>query len=126
MKVSFQQSGNFSDTLAWLAKVSKPIQPSVIHQIARDGEVALSKNTPKDTGETASSWTSDITTRGNVLEVAWRNHAHPQSRLNVAKLIDLGHGTRNGGYVPPRPYIKQSMESVWKKVDNVVMKELVK
>lgn len=119
MKVSFHTKGGFDNVLKWFDKASN-IKPSMVGNIASQGVARLSSNTPKDTGETALSWVYDVTANKNTLEIAWKNIAHPESQANVATLIELGHGTRNGGYVQPRPYIKQSMEPVWRKLDNDV------
>lgn len=126
MKVTFESKGDFDKTRAWLSRVANrtPIQP--LRQIAREGEQALASNTPRDTGATASGWTSEITSSGSVSEVSWMNQAHPGASVNVAKIIDQGHGTGTGGYVPPRPYIKKSMESVWKSAGDRIAKELTK
>lgn len=124
MKVKFESKGGFNNTLKWFDKASN-IQAAMVKDVADYGETMLRHGTPEDTGETASGWESDITVNKNSLEVAWKNTAHPESEVNVAKLVELGHGTRTGGYVAPIPYIKQSMAPVWKKLDNDI-KELMK
>jgi hypothetical protein len=60
-----------------------------------------------------------------VVEIGWTNDAHPEASVNIAKLIELGHGTGTGGYVAPKPYIKKAMEPIWKSTDGVA-KELIK
>lgn len=126
MKVSFDSKGDFDVIRGWLNKVTHHNPSASMKQIANAGEKSLASHTPKDTGETASGWESEITTRGNVTEIAWKNKAHPESSANVAKLIETGHGTATGGYVQPRPYIKEAMKPVWDSVDNKVIKELIK
>ncbi|MCU7525656.1 MAG: HK97 gp10 family phage protein [Ignavibacteria bacterium] len=125
MNISFKVDGDFSNTEAWLRKMSNLRPPSTLEKIANDGVEKLSSATPIDTGETASGWKSEITTNGNITEVVWKNTAHPESPVNVAKLIELGHGTKNGGYVQPHPYIKEAMKPVWESVEKVT-KELIK
>lgn len=126
MEISFESKGGFENVERWLDKVSKTDMSSPLNQIAGQGTRSLSTHTPiGDTGETANSWKGTITKSGDVTEIAWTNNAHPEARVNVAKLIDLGHGTGTGGYVPPRPYIKEAMAPVWDNVDGVI-KELIK
>jgi hypothetical protein len=125
MKISFESKGDFSNMEKWLNKVVKTNMESPLNQLGAQGTKSLSSHTPMDTGETASGWQSDVIKRGEVSEVVWTNTAHPESRVNVAKLIELGHGTGTGGYVPPKPYIKNAMTPVWSKVDGVV-KELIR
>lgn len=126
MRVTFQSKGDWAETRKWLKQVSKGIPTSVVNEIARKGEQALKAGTPKTTGETATGWYAEVKTRGNISEIVWKNKAHPESRVSVALLIELGHGTRTGGYVPPKPYIKQAMESVWAIAGDVVAKEMTK
>lgn len=126
MKVSFDSKGDFDNSLKWLKNASSPKLSNSVDQIARDGVASLMSNTPKDTGETASGWKSEVkmTTKG--LEIVWTNTAHPELSVNLAKLIELGHGTRNGGYVSPRPYIKQSMDSVFRTAGDKLAGEMFK
>lgn len=126
MKVDFQTQGSFDNLEKWLNNVSSANPSRALNQIANDGVKRLMDGTPKATGRTASGWTSTITTKGHLSEIAWTNNAHPGQRVNIAKLIDQGHGTGTGGYVPPKPYIKNSMSSVWKKAGDVITKELIK
>lgn len=124
MKVKFRSTGGFNNALKWFKEASN-VKSSDLKKIADYGTTCLSDGTPEDTGETSSGWEYDITKNRNSSEIAWRNTAHPESEVNVAKLIELGHGTKTGGYVAPKPYIRQSMEPVWKKADTI-MKEMMK
>lgn len=126
MKVTFEGKGDFSNAEAWLKDISTRSPSMALNQIAREGEGSLSSNTPKDTGATASGWKANVTSKGSISEVAWINTAHPGLNVSVAKLIDQGHGTRNGGYVQPRPYIKQAMDKIWKDAGDKIAKEMVK
>lgn len=126
MKISFNSKGDFNVIRSWLDNVSKRNPSTTLDRIAGEGVKSLKSNTPRETGETASSWLSEVITKGDISEIAWKNTAHPESQVNVAKLIELGHGTGTGGYVPPKPYIKKSMAPVWKEVDNKIVKELIK
>lgn len=125
MKISFESKGDFNNMERWLNKVVKTNMESPLNQLASQGTKRLAAGTPVDTGETAAGWQADVIKRGDVSEIVWTNNAHPEAEVNVAKLIDLGHGTGTGGYVAPRPYIKESMKPVWNKVDGIV-KELIK
>lgn len=126
MKISFETKGDFEEIRKFLDNVSKNDPSMALSRIANDGEKSLSRNTPRDTGATASGWRAEITTKDNNSEIAWRNIAHPNERVNVAKIIDQGHATGTGGYVPPKPYIQKAMESIWKTAGDDIAKELIK
>lgn len=122
----FESRGNFDNMSKWLDKVSNANANAALGQIALEGGRSLASATPKATGETASGWKAEVTAKGDISEVAWTNGAHSESTANVAVIIDQGHGTGTGGYVPPRPYIKGAMDSVWKTAGDKIAKELVK
>lgn len=125
MNISFESKGDFSNMERWLDSVVKTDMQSPLNQLASQGTKSLAAHTPMETGETASGWQADVIKRGEVSEIVWTNTAHPEAKVNVAKIIDIGHGTGTGGYVPPRPYIKKAMKPVWSKVDAIV-RELIK
>lgn len=124
MRVIFDSKGDFKDTRSWLDRVLKKSPAPLLREIATDGERRLAENTPKDTGETAASWKSNITVGKGVHDISWINTAHPHTRNNVALMIETGYATGTGGYVPPRPYIRQSMDRVYKKIDAKMEKEM--
>lgn len=126
LKISYTSKGDFDNALKWLSDVPKKSPTPVIDSIAEDGVKQLQTNTPRDTGMTSAGWFAEVkmTTKG--LDIIWKNRAHPELNVNLAKLIELGHGTRNGGYVSPRPYIKQSMDSVFKTAGDKLAGELYK
>ena len=126
MQVTFQSKGDFANAEAWLKDISTRTPTMALNQIASEGERSLSNNTPKDTGKTASGWKAIVETKGGITEVSWVNTAHSNLHVNIAKLIEQGHGTGTGGYVAPRPYIKQSMEKIWETAGDRIAKELVK
>lgn len=126
MKVSFESKGSFGKATKWLEDISTRSPKTTLNQIAKEGELALAANTPKDTGETALGWISEVVSQNGNNEVVWRNQAHPDESANIAKLIEIGHGTGTGGYIPPRPYIKQAMEPTWKTAGDRLAKELIK
>lgn len=126
MSVSIESKGGFEKALAWLDRVSSAKPITSANAIAKAGEQALKNGTPKDTGATANGWRSDVKMNANGLEISWKNVAHPGESVNIAKLIELGHGTRTGGYVQPQPYIKQSVRPVLDSGGDRIVKEMIK
>lgn len=125
MKVSFTSKGDFGIITRILNRAANKNPSSILRSIASEGTQRLASGTHRDTGETASGWTETITTSRNVSEIVWTNRAHPHTGVSIAKMIELGHGTGTGGYVAPRPYIRQSMKPVWDSIDNKVVKEMM-
>lgn len=124
MKIRYETKGDFKRTQSWLNRISRNETIEGFGRLAEEGTKRLSSNTPKDTGVTAMGWRDQVNKTKDGIEIVWTNVAHPEASVNIAKIIDIGHGTRNGGYVPPRPYIKSSMQPIWDMVDKMV-RELI-
>lgn len=126
MKLTIESKGEFNKVNAWLAGVVNRSPVPALRKIAAEGERSLASNTPRNTGETASGWVSQITTyrTNNVIE--WMNVAHPEALVNIARIIERGHGTGTGGYVPPNPFIERSMNAVYNNSGDSLAKELFK
>jgi hypothetical protein len=75
----------------------------------------LSAATPVETGETAHSWTYEVRQSKGSYEIVWKN-THVVNGANIALLIQYGHGTGTGGYVPGRDYINPAMKPVFDKI----------
>jgi hypothetical protein len=97
-----------------------------INGVAQQGVNALAAATPKRSGRTAAMWSYRIIVVGDGLSIEFHNSNVNQGR-NIAVLIRYGHGTRNGGYVPPndfitpalRPIFEQIADNAWKAVTSV-------
>ena len=44
--------------------------------------------------------------------------------VNIAIILQYGHGTRNGGYVAGRDYINPAIQPIFDKIANDVWKEV--
>ena len=94
-----------------------------LERFGRIGVNALSQATPAETGETANSWDYQVTRKAGRYIISWHN-THEDDGVNVAVIIQYGHGTGTGGYVQGRDYINPTMrpvfdqilEDVWRQV----------
>ena len=126
MRIGIESVGDFENATKWLKEASSKSPMDSLRDIADKGVAALTSATPVgDTGETASGWIAQIESNGGSSEVSFVNVAHPEESVNVAKIIETGHGTGNGGYVAPRPYIQKAMDSVFEDGVNKVTKEMI-
>lgn len=123
MRVDIVTKGDFRNITNWLNGVKDKSPTLVLRDIGREGVESLSRATPiGETGETAMGW--DYTIDGS--EVAWINRAHPEAAVNIAKIIQTGHGTGTGGYVPPYDYITPAMEMVYRRASERIQREMIK
>lgn len=110
--IYFTSSGSTNRTEQWLHKM---MDGSIFDQLERYGQIgvnALAAATPKDTGETANSWYYEIVKDGKSWSIIWDN-SHVEEGRPIAVLLQMGHGTRDGGYVPGRDYINPALRPVF-------------
>lgn len=88
------------------------------------GVAALSQATPKDTGQAAISWGYRVIKSAKHPGIEWFSTDIDANGTPIVILIQYGHATGTGGYVPGRDFINPTMqpifdqiaEDVWKKV----------
>lgn len=123
--ITFKQSGNFEKTDTFLRNAKRASYLRVLSKYAEEGVAALAQATPKESGETATSWSYEIKEGRGSVSVVWKNN-HVVNGANVAILLQYGHGTRNGGYVQGRDYINPAMRSVFDKMADAAWKEVTR
>lgn len=124
--VSFNYKGDNSKTSKWLEKLKRADFLSKLDEYGQLGVTALSAATPQDTGQTAASWGYKIEYKDDGAIITWTN-SNVVRGVNIAVILQYGHGTRNGGYVQGIDYINPAMkpifdgiaESAWKEVRSV-------
>lgn len=106
-----------------LKKMASGVLFENLDPYGRRGVDALASATPRDTGETADSWGYQTNYKDHRYSLSWFN-THNEDGVNIAIILQYGHGTGNGGwvqgtdYVNPaiRPIIDDAISNVWKKV----------
>lgn len=121
--ISVKQKGDFSKTEKFLKKTLGADYRSVLEKYGREGVVALSNATPMDTGLTASLWRYEIVQEGSSISVVWHND-NVQKGVNIALILQYGHGTRTGGYVVGRDYINPALHHIFDDMANAAWKEV--
>lgn len=87
------------------------------------GEVGLKQlvdNTPVRSGKTANAWTMDITEANDKLDLIYSNSNTVSDGTPLVILIKQGHGTRNGGYVPPNDFITPIVDKTAKELSRKI------
>lgn len=123
--ISITQVGDFSKTDKLLrTTLDKKEIKAILDQYARIGVDALSRNTPVDSGKTASSWGYETRVYRNKCEIIWTND-NINDNVNVAVIIQYGHGTKSGGYVYGIDYINPVVKPIFDSITNGVMREVI-
>lgn len=121
--IRFKVNGDFSKTKNSLKKLKNISELETLDKFGQLGVEALRAATPKDTGKTAESWDYEIVKEGDKTSIFWTN-SNTNKNVNIAIILQYGHGTRQGGYVQGIDYINPAMREVFEKIANDAWKEV--
>ncbi len=123
--ISFRQQGDFSKLTRYLERAKEVIQLSNLDKYGRQGVAALESATPVDTGLTAHSWYYEITHTNGSATISFYN-SNVNNGVNIAIILQYGHGTRNGGWVQGRDYINPAIQPVFDDIVESAWEEVTK
>lgn len=117
--VSFSSSGDWSRTTRWLALIQRGRFFQALESEAQRGTDALKAATPVDTGLTSESWQHRVQVTPGGAQIVWTN-SNINKGVNIAVILQFGHGTGTGGYVQGRDYINPAIHPVFDEITNNV------
>ena len=123
--IKVTQKGNFEKITTYLVRSKNEDILKNLDNFGRRGVEALRNATPVDTGLTAASWYYEITQQGNRTTLTFRN-SNVNDYVNVAIILQYGHGTGTGGWVEGRDYINPAIQPIFDKIPDEVWKEVTK
>lgn len=112
MPIRIKHHGDFKNTNRFLEKMSNLEINQLLDAAGRVGVDALSAQTPKDSGATASMWGYEIVSNGGSYSIHWTND-HIISGFSVVIGLQYGHGTGTGGYVVGRDFINPAIRPIF-------------
>lgn len=121
--IKFKVSGDFSKTKNSLKKLKNVSDLETLEKYGRLGVEALRAATPKKTGKTANSWDYEIVKEGDKASIFWTN-SNINKNVNIAVILQYGHGTKQGTYVQGIDYINPAMRPVFESIANDAWKEV--
>lgn len=105
-------TSDFPKTRKFLNKMKDIPDLSEFHKYGKMGVAALSSATPIDTGKTADSWEYELTQETGRIKVSFYN-TNVNNGVNIAIILQYGHGTGTGGWVVGRDYINPAVQPVF-------------
>lgn len=123
MGVRVKHKGNFDKTTRFLNKASKFDPMPILERYGEIGVEELRNATPVDSGLTASSWYYEIEKTKDSYILHWAN-GNMVDGVNVAILLQYGHATKAGTYVPPNDFITPAIKEVFDRLAIQVWKEV--
>lgn len=125
LMISFRSKGSFTNTTDFLKRLSKMSIDDILNHYGDEGVAALRNATPVDSGLTADSWYYEIVKENGQISIRWNNR-NVNKGVNIAVILQYGHGTRNGGYVQGRDYINPALQPIFDQIANKAWKEVTK
>lgn len=127
-----ESNGELRVTESWLRKLLRIDLETILGKYGSQGVELLAAATPKRTGLTAASWkyttkisrNSDGGVRSASIEFSNTNLSTSKDKIPIIILIEYGHGTRNGGYVPPHPFITETLRPLFDELAEKLWKEV--
>lgn len=121
--ISFTLSGSTKRTQSFLDKLLRGDPYSGLEALAQQGVNALQSATPVASGVTANSWSYEIEKSGSSVKITWIN-TNTVNGVNVAIILQYGHGTGTGGYVSGRDYINPAIKPIMDKIADEVWRKV--
>ena len=115
IKGNFDKSHKFFDGCKTLSDRYRRI----FERYADKGLQALKEMTPKDTGLTASKWSYKIRKNSVIYENSAENNG-----VHVVILLQYGHLTGNGAYVPAIDFINPALKPIFDEISMECWKEV--
>ena len=98
---------------------------SIFEKYGKEGVRLLSSATPVDTGKTSESWTYDVKKSKRGISIEWSN-SNVINGVQIAVIIQYGHGTQNGAYIQGQDYINPVIKPLFDILTNDIWKDVSK
>ena len=123
--INIKHKGNFKHLEEFMKNNSERNVSDLLRRYGELGVRALRDGTPKDSGITAESWDYKIERSPDHTSITWVNNSENKD-VNIAVILQYGHGTGTGGYVKGIDYINPSMKPVFEAFADELWKEVCK
>lgn len=125
MAIIIRHRGSFKNTERLFQKLSRFEISSILNKYGELGVQALSSATPVLSGSTANSWSYEVEGSGKGYAIYWTN-SNVNQGVNIALILQLGHGTGTGGYVTGRDYINPAIQPIFDAMAEEAWQEVTK
>jgi hypothetical protein len=123
--IKFTHKGSFKKTERFFKRIGEGDYLKGLNYFGEAGLSALYDATPKRTGKTAASWTYSIENTKDGLTITWFN-SNVVNGMNIAILIQKGHGTASGYYVQGVDYINPALAPIFDLIGKNLWMEVTK
>ena len=123
--ITIRQRGDFSKLNKYFERVKEAAKIGVLDKYGRAGVAALASATPTRTGQTAASWSYEVTRQNGSVAIEFKN-SNVNKGVNIAIILQYGQGTGTGGWVEGRDYINPAIQPIFDQLADEAWKEVTK
>lgn len=123
--ITFKQKGDFKKATRYFERLKEICKLGTLDKYGRAGVEALSSATPIDSGITSDSWSYEIEHGKGFAAIHFLN-SNVNDGVNIAVILQYGHGTRNGGWVNGIDYINPAVKPLFEKMVDELWKEVTR
>ena len=117
--------GNYKKADTFFSKLLKASNLDFLDKYGQKGVDALKSATPMESGLTADSWSYRIEKTNGSATIYWEN-SNINEGVNIAVILQYGHGTGTGGYVAGRDYINPAIQPIFDEIADDAWREVTK
>lgn len=110
--IGFRQKGDFSKATKYFERLRQASRLKILERYGQEGVNALSSATPVDSGLTAASWYYKLEVKDTYAAIMFCN-SNVNKGVNIAIILQYGHGTGTGGWVEGRDYINPAIQPIF-------------
>jgi hypothetical protein len=113
--IKVTHKGSFKKAEAFLNRMKDRQQFSGLSKFGPIGVAALAAATPVESSKTANSWDYRIKEKPGFFSIEWIN-TNIEDGIPIAIILQYGHGTGTGGYIPGRDYINPAIRPIFDQI----------
>lgn len=123
MNIYLKSKGSFTKSKKYFVKASNIINldDKKLMKIAEETVAKLKKVSPYES--ISDGWQYEILKYSKGIKIYF-NNTKVENGVNIALVVDTGHGTRGGKWVSGKNYIKEPIEEAYNKILNETWEEL--
>lgn len=123
MRIRVKRVPQFLKTQRYLIRARRLDVRPLLEQAGKRGVEALRAATPMDSGEAANAWSYKIEGDRERYVLSWTNSVVPGTAPLVL-LLQYGHNTKSGYFIPGRDFINPALESVYSELEARLRREV--
>lgn len=121
--IELKSTGKWGTITRFLEGIKEISHSSIFDECGKEGVEALRSATPVDSGATAAAWRYEIEHGDGNVRVSFHND-NINNGVNIAIILNFGHGTGTGGWVEGRNYIDPAIQPAFDRMAEKLWKEV--